>query len=653
MQTIMDSNTKERVERNTFLIGKYTDEGAYVMANSGTVTMFDIELLCEEPYIINEDPDILNKRYKSPNSNYAGFTSKQRSNMLPVAYRDTDSYLDKKAELDYYYSNSYIIFQPVLNFERNTETFHKNFIIQDVVEIPRALDLNTNFLVIPKVALDQRLFEKKLRTGEYFELDYFSGDLCVLDYIMCGDNLYFCEGWTFSSNNPTSWKRDVNFPVEVIPVEEKSNRYISKFKNNDSIVFMDDTYIQERDEFMYPLTETEEKKVQKEEKIEEYFVDTNESNNSELLMLNDFRLKVLNSGLCYDYADLVNLHICVKSSPLTILAGMSGTGKTQIALKYAKMIDASEANNRLLFIPISPSYTEPDDILGYLNAQTGKYVPSETGLVDFLLEAQKNLNKMYMVIFDEMNLSQIEYWFSPFISVLEKDADSRKIVLYNDKADFIAEEHYKSTINIGNNVIFIGTVNLDETTKDISDRLLDRSFIINLKKKKFIDFQTEYNTMDGNLGDKNVCDSAMLFNEWRSKEEPIKAFTTQELLFLDELHELIANIDEQKGVSYRVLKHIGMYILNIPKDDENHLLIDRRNAFDLVLKQTVMKKLSGPENKMLNLIGHVNSIESSSLPTNSAIIDLFNKYSEVSEFNECKELLRRKAGELLVYGYTR
>ena len=87
------------------------------------------------------------------------------------------------------------------------------------------------------------------------------------------------------------------------------------------------------------------------------------------------------------------------------------------------MLDTQEVNHTLLFMPVSPSFIEPDDVLGYLNPNNGLYIPADTGLVDFLINAQNNSDKMYMVIFDEMNLSQIEYWFSPFISVLEKDAD--------------------------------------------------------------------------------------------------------------------------------------------------------------------------------------------------------------------------------------
>ena len=146
----------------------------------------------------------------------------------------------------------------------------------------------------------------------------------------------------------------------------------------------------------------------------------------------DYFLKVLEKkGLCYDKEDIYNFHVSCKSSNLTILAGASGMGKTRLPLAYAECINVRESDGTLLFLPISPSYTEPSDVLGFYNSQTDEYVPSETGLVDFIKHAQDNPTKMHMVIFDEMNLSQIEYWFAPFMSILEKPKGERIITLYS------------------------------------------------------------------------------------------------------------------------------------------------------------------------------------------------------------------------------
>lgn len=72
----------------------------------------------------------------------------------------------------------------------------------------------------------------------------------------------------------------------------------------------------------------------------------------------------------------------------------------------------------LVWIPISPSYQEPHDLLGYLHPN-GTFIESETKLVRTLMKAKENPNQLYIIVFDEMNMSHIEHWFTPFLSVLE------------------------------------------------------------------------------------------------------------------------------------------------------------------------------------------------------------------------------------------
>ena len=78
--------------------------------------------------------------------------------------------------------------------------------------------------------------------------------------------------------------------------------------------------------------------------------------NEEVKFLRGLQKLTINNGLQYEFEDLVNFHTSLKTNPLTILAGMSGTGKTQLAYNYAKMLGLSEENNTLLFMPISPAY---------------------------------------------------------------------------------------------------------------------------------------------------------------------------------------------------------------------------------------------------------------------------------------------------------
>ncbi|MGN1275737.1 MAG: McrB family protein, partial [Floccifex sp.] len=637
----------ETIAKSTYLIGEFDAySGVYTMKNSSNVLMFHVFPLCDEPIAIKSQRDSFKQVYIEENK-YSGFVRDQKNNGLPVGFNDRAHPDDQKEELEDFYNDNYIIFQPVYNYEHNTNEYHKNLRIIDVIDRKdlindEADDYYPEFKVVPRVNLDRKTFEKKLKNHEYFEMENYPGEIYDggshnVDYVLCDSILYFCDGWEYNNNNTTNWRNGENSIIKYKLIDRRESLIVQTRYIND-FVFIETSYLNQFENSFEALVFEEENIIQEVEIEEAEFEET--IDNTEANMLLYFKNKLLNDSLFYDFEDIVNLHTCIKSSQLTILAGMSGTGKTQLALKYAKMIDASESNNTLLFLPVSPSYSEPDDILGYLNPQNGLYKPSETGLVDFLIGAEKNPNKMHLVIFDEMNLAQIEYWFSPFISILEKDEDSRYLTLYNQKSHCINDSSYKWRIKINGNVIFIGTINLDETTKDISDRLLDRSFVISLKKRSFIDYKNQIKELDTEMDNGKICDNFDLFNTWKSKSEPVLAFTDHELNFLDELHTIIAKYDEQKGVSFRVLKNMGNYINNIPKQD-NVSMIKRSEAFDVVLKQTVMRKLSGAEIKMAPLVGKVSGIGET--PHESLILDLMDKYSDISEFSMCRELIRRKA----------
>ena len=652
----LDIDSKlEKASKNTIMIGKFnTENGVFNMRNAEHVLMFDVTPLCDEPNVININKEYFKDVYIRDNK-YTGMVKDQSAGKGIPSWYDPNSYEydEQKEELFDYYKDQLIIFQPDYSYQYKDEIYHKNLKILDIKPVPNSLTINTRFKIIPKVNLDRRTFEKKIRKGEYFTLDSYPGDIYNnADYIMFYSYLYFSDSWEFKLTDPFNWKCAEDGYISYLKIENKAKMISSSSRFGSSIVFIDEEYTQELNEFAEEFSIVLKKEIPEIDQINEEIIEVKKESNGEFEMLESFKRNVINSNLCYDYEDLINLHICAKSSPLTILAGMSGTGKTQLALQYAKMLDTQEVNHTLLFMPVSPSFIEPDDVLGYLNPNNGLYIPADTGLVDFLINAQNNSDKMYMVIFDEMNLSQIEYWFSPFISVLEKDADSRYLTLYNEKSYCINQNSYPFQIKINSNVIFIGTINLDETTKNISDRLLDRSFVINLKKKKFIDYCHQDLEKETESTPKlNACESSSLYNQWRSKNNPIHAFNQKELEFLDELHSVISKYDEQKGVSFRVLKNIGTYISNIPQDDDSNNLISKEQAFDLVLKQTVMKKLSGPDNRLISLIGKIDYIGDE--PKDSMIINLFEKYSEISDFTECKESLKRKAEDLFTYGYTR
>lgn len=179
-----------------------------------------------------------------------------------------------------------------------------------------------------------------------------------------------------------------------------------------------------------------------------------------LLRLSD---AAANSGLLYEKEDLINFHVSMKSSRLTILAGMSGTGKSGLVRLYGRALGLPEEQVR--FLAVRPSWMDDGDILGYVDMKNMVYRSADTGLAELLIEAAAHPEKLYLLCFDEMNLARVEHYFAQFISVLEKE-ENPVIRLYNPSlaGKLYNSSAYPAEIPVGRNVLFTGTVNVDEST---------------------------------------------------------------------------------------------------------------------------------------------------------------------------------------------
>lgn len=351
----------------------------------------------------------------------------------------------------------------------------------------------------------------------------------------------------------------------------------------------------------------------------------------------------------YEEIDLFSFHISAKTNLITVIGGMSGTGKSQLAQIYGDTLGLTREKQRFLMIPISPSYREPNDILGYLNPTTGIYHESETGLISMLLEAEENPNQIYMCVFDEMNLARVEHYFSPFISLLEADKNKRYLSLFSDNSHCV-NKPYKPKIKIGDNIIFVGTVNFDETTNNFSDRLLDRTNVITPTKISFKEARkiaTSKPESGSTVGEKEI-DTQLYRSEWGSgsTSDGLTKLEEHEVDVLDDFHLMIQQQDTQKGVSFRVAESVGTFLSKIPHRKDGELMIERKIAFDLQLKQRVLTKIQGLESFVGPLVG--TEEEEGSLMKYLKERDEQEEYS----FKHSIKLLESKRKELIDNGFV-
>jgi hypothetical protein len=202
---------------------------------------------------------------------------------------------------------------------------------------------------------------------------------------------------------------------------------------------------------------------------------------------------VQESGLSYRQGDLRRFHISAKTGSLVVLGGPSGTGKSTLPQLYGRALlgdafDETTGSMDCLMISVSPGWMDSKDIMGYVNSIDKRFHPSEGGLYLELLKAEyERQNKddaapVRLICLDEMNLAQTEHYFGDLLTVLEREGMQRRVRVFSEEAcGSSCPFRLHGSIKLSPALRFVGTVNFDETTRLLSDRLLDRTNLIELQ----------------------------------------------------------------------------------------------------------------------------------------------------------------------------
>ena len=180
--------------------------------------------------------------------------------------------------------------------------------------------------------------------------------------------------------------------------------------------------------------------------------------------------------LYYDIEDIRRFIASLTVTKLIVMQGMSGTGKTSLSYAFGEFLE-----NPSVIVPIQPMWKERSDLIGYFNEFTGRF--NETTLLHKMYEANYR-ESIYITVLDEMNIARVEYYFAEFLSLLElPDPDKRYLDVVSDKWDNDPVLLKDGKIRLPDNMWFMGTVNNDDSTFAISDKVYDRAMVMNLDKK--------------------------------------------------------------------------------------------------------------------------------------------------------------------------
>lgn len=183
------------------------------------------------------------------------------------------------------------------------------------------------------------------------------------------------------------------------------------------------------------------------------------------------------SHLRYDAAFVRAFVASLATKPFVILTGLSGSGKTQIALQFGHWL----GRDQVLLVPVRPDWTGSDALFGYEDAlkppaPDGRRAWHVPAALRFMLQAARDPDWPYVLILDEMNLAHVERYFADVLSGMEsgepclpnlaQDEEDGAWRLIPDEPEFIS---------VPDNLFIVGTVNVDETTYMFSPKVLDRA----------------------------------------------------------------------------------------------------------------------------------------------------------------------------------
>jgi 5-methylcytosine-specific restriction protein B len=265
-----------------------------------------------------------------------------------------------------------------------------------------------------------------------------------------------------------------------------------------------------------------------------------------------------------------------------ILSGLSGTGKTRLALTYARAVHGvtvNDASDPFLFVcPVRPEWTDPTGLTGYYDVLSNRYIVPP--FLEAVLLATAHRDSPVFVVLDEMNLARVEYYFSDVLSAIETGENlqlhSSGVPLEGSTGTSIP-----AALPLPPNLYIAGTINIDETTNPVSNKVLDRAIVIDMSAVDLSGFLGRLESREPVLKDARVACEARLL-----AAQAVMA-----------AHGL--------GFGYRVAEEVVRYHVFAAV----HLKADVAGVTDDLMVQKVLVKLRGGERQRALLTGLAKALD--------------------------------------------
>lgn len=319
----------------------------------------------------------------------------------------------------------------------------------------------------------------------------------------------------------------------------------------------------------------------------------------------------------------------IKSKPFLLLAGISGTGKSRIVRELARACweegsaeyEAQKPKN-FEMVQVKPNWHDSSELIGYVSRVSGSPVFVAGDFLKFVATAWENPDVPYFLCLDEMNLAPVEQYFAEYLSVVEsRKADENGVITtdpilkkcdeqwYFDltaqltRDDEVRARFNKDGIAIPQNLIVVGTVNMDETTFSFSRKVLDRAMTIEMNEVDLFGGLDERHEKIGKLEAGNLIGTAV---EGVDVYRENKDVCDTALTYLEAVNLNLEGTPFK--VAYRTRNEFLLYVVNnLPynKDKDGKEILQQEviaRALDEITSMKILSRIEGDSDKIGNLL---------------------------------------------------
>ncbi|MGL4522339.1 MAG: hypothetical protein ACRCWQ_07310, partial [Bacilli bacterium] len=258
---------------------------------------------------------------------------------------------DRPKALREIFSNRIFMFRPQLTFNNRSKGYYFNFEIVLVEQVSEQ-ELRQEYVPIPILEQRKATLETSMRENKPFLMRNYNHMNSLSQWLVCENYLYYFSVPGSLERHPSN---NIGYKCSNVTAVRKmllpkdwteQAKFVTRlqcFASEDTLQL----WKKEMDERGEWVIAQEEVALNQQKVFVAQSVPTHKTHGSEIEFLRQTQQICASKGLMLKQQDIVNFHVAVKTSDLTILAGMSGTGKTQLARTYASALGAVEGENML------------------------------------------------------------------------------------------------------------------------------------------------------------------------------------------------------------------------------------------------------------------------------------------------------------------